>query len=525
MLAFGGFQLGGLPLALPMAALREVVPCTDLQPLACPAACVIGGVALRGVLVPVVDLRLALGRPASAPAAGSCVIVMVEGGCILGLLADGVSGVFSAAAASVSRMQPPPLGPGDDAAAAVLAGTVRADAHSPPAMLLSPAALARLPQVPLVVDPEPQRQHSHAANSLAAAAAATVAAAATAATAATAAARPVMLARCDRVLLAIDAMGVHTTLAHPQVRPSPLAMGHCRGVIEHGGAVPLVDLLALCGLGRSDLSGAFQAFLVRSGDGLVAFAVDAVIDVVRVADAAVVPVPRFALPCPALFAGALPMTALPPEVAERAGAPAQQFLVLDAQALKVHADVAGLAATSRPQGGDGARSLALSASGAANASASGRPLRNLLTYMLAGETATPIEQISEILPYQAETSAFGSGGALQGMVMNRGRSIPLLCLSQLHGLPPPRHGADASVLVVASDGEHLGFIVPQLRSIEPGEWPVVDGPPGQAAAAGGPLDTRNLARLAQASGQRLLPVLDLHALARRLQSPADLHVA
>lgn len=129
-LAFGGFRLGGLPLALPMTALREVVPCTALQPLACPAACVIGGIALRGVLVPVVDLRLALGRPAAPPGPGSCVIVMVEAGCILGLLADGVSGVFNARASAVSRMQPHPQAADAPAAAAILAGTVRVDADT-----------------------------------------------------------------------------------------------------------------------------------------------------------------------------------------------------------------------------------------------------------------------------------------------------------------------------------------------------------------------------------------------------------
>ena len=504
----------------------------------------VGGITLRGVTVPVVDLRLALGQPADPSAPDACVIVMVDSGCILGLLADGVTGVFTAPPEAVTRMQH--LAPAD-AAALLLAGTVRTRADLAPTLLLDPAALARLPQVPMVVDPEPQRQHSAAvawaaaspdaltaaAGGRAAVAAAAPSAAALAATAAAAAAvssaaaaRPVVLMRCGRMPLAIDAMGVHATLSHTQVQPSALAMGHCRGVIDHaGGKLPLVDLLSLCGMGRTDLSGAFQAFIVRLETGLVAFAVDEVVDVVRVPDAAVVPVPRFAVPHPALFAGALPMAALSAEVVARARTPAQQFLMLDAQALKAHADVAGLAATGMPAvaGGTPAAGTADAPAGAAGLdaglAAAGAALarRHMLTYALAGETATPIEQVAEILAYADEGAVFADGGTLLGMVMNRGRSIPVLCLSRLTGATPPPPGASVSVLVVHSAGEHIGFAVPQLRSIEPADWPLAADARGGAPHAGGPLDTRNLARVRSGGPDRLLPVLDLLALAQQVQ--------
>lgn len=510
--AFGAFRLGALPLALPMRALREVLPCTDLRPLACPAACVIGGIALRGVTVPVVDLRLALGRAAQPLSAGACVIVMVEAGCILGLLADAVTGVFSAPPEAVSRMQLVDAG-ATDAAAAVLAGTVRGPGDGVASMVLSPAALARLPQVPMVVDPEPERQH-HAAEVGLARRSHLVAGAA----------RPVMLMRCGNIPLAIDAMGVHATLALTQVLPSPLAMGHCRGVIVHDGQrLPLVDLLALCGLGRSALEGSFQAFLVRLDAGLVAFAVDEVVDVVRVADVAVVPVPAFALPQPGLFAGALPMAVLPDEVVQRAGTPAQHYLVLDARALKAHADVAGLAGTNTPCGSaDGAPAPSRAQAATQNPAQAGtapRARRNMVTYLLGGETATPIEQVAEILPHAPESAVFAGGDTLLGLVINRGRSIPVLCLSRLCGLAPPPASAALSVLVVESAGAHVGFAVTQLRSIDTAEWPLVDAP-RDAGVTSGPLDTRTLARVGSGATERLLPVLDLQQLARSLQGAA-----
>jgi purine-binding chemotaxis protein CheW len=53
--AYGGFALSGMHLALPMDALREVVPSEDWIPLPCPNPSVVGGVNLRGVVVPVLD--------------------------------------------------------------------------------------------------------------------------------------------------------------------------------------------------------------------------------------------------------------------------------------------------------------------------------------------------------------------------------------------------------------------------------------------------------------------------------------
>ena len=90
---FGVFSLATLQLALPLEALREVVPLSALSVLPCAASCVIGGIDLRGVLVPVVDLRVVIGLPATGRAPSS-VVIMIFAGRLLGLLASGVVGVF-----------------------------------------------------------------------------------------------------------------------------------------------------------------------------------------------------------------------------------------------------------------------------------------------------------------------------------------------------------------------------------------------------------------------------------------------
>jgi purine-binding chemotaxis protein CheW len=94
---YGGFRLGGLHLAVPMDALREIVPCDTLVPLRGMAACIAGGIQRGPAVVPVVDLRSALGQPLGS-AAGASVLLVAHEGELLGLLAHDVTGVMQGVA-------------------------------------------------------------------------------------------------------------------------------------------------------------------------------------------------------------------------------------------------------------------------------------------------------------------------------------------------------------------------------------------------------------------------------------------
>jgi purine-binding chemotaxis protein CheW len=303
-------------------------------------------------------------------------------------------------------------------------------------------------------------------------------------------------------------MRVHATVPDPALRPSVLAQGHCRGVMGYGGRdVPAVDLLAACGLGQLPLDGPLQAVLVQAGGGLVAFLVEQVIDVVRVDAAAVVPVPALALAQPGCVAGALPLSALSPELVARLGDGAPQFLVLSAQALQDDEHMAGLGSTC-----SGERQAA----GAARLGSRRAPQRRMLTYELdgegGGEAATPIEQIVEILAFESEASVLAGGDALLGLQLHRGHAIPVMCLSQLQGRAPRPTAPGTRVLVVDCAHGRLGFAVPRLRSIEAAEW-------SDAAASGEPATgTRSLARVDDGGSSRMVRVLDLQHLAARLSA-------
>lgn len=498
---FGGFTLGCLHLALPMSALREVTSLHGLSALPCPCPAVLGGINLRGVLVPVLDLRAVFGLPMpDLPA--RMVVVTVHQGRILGLLADGVSGVFD------THDRAPSAVTAHDPMAAIFCATVRRADTDVAVNILSPQALADLPQVPWVDDPEPSRQ-PRATSSTDDVPAAEVL-------------RPVMVLQCGRVPLAIDALSVHSTLSAPRINPSVLAGGACEGSIEHGGQhIAALDLLAVTGLGRRDAGMPPQALLMRGDDGLVALLVDAVIDIVGCKPDAVAPVPPFVLPRPELFEGALPASQLPADVATRAPQGVDQFLVLSPKGLVDSVELHGAMRTNTAASPDGRAPRAAAAGGSLQQHevATGACL---ITFDLQGEAAVPIEQVHEILPFHQTLALFSGPGAVLGMLADRGRSIPVVCLSRLLLGQAVQATNAASVLVVQAGHHLVGFAVPALRAIEHSRWQPQSqvfnrSHNGGSPAPGAGLRTGQLAQVGTGAQERMLPVLDLVQAAWDLQ--------
>lgn len=383
----GGFELAGMSLALPLDSLREVHPWCDLVAIPSPSPHVIGGLPLRGAIVPVLDLSSLLSR-GERPRPQGCVIVMVHEGQLMALAADEVTGVFTCDLSALHPMR------ALDPVAAILAANAHRPDHDTPVCLLSVAAVFDLPGVVSLADPEPHRQRvgqdgqetvdeSH----------------------------PLMLLRCGSVPMAVDAMAVAGTIPAPEIRSSALAQGHCLGVLSYAGRdIPAVDLQALCGLGAMEAQAPMQAFVISLSAGDVALVMGEVLDVVRAPAMSALHVPAYALPAPELFEGAVPTSALSEEVVRRLGMQVSQFLWLSAEGLRRHPVIVALAAVSERQ-----------ALGARDHGFKGVSLsQSMLTYALGGDAATPLDQISEILPYDPDLSVFAQQGALLGILVNRG---------------------------------------------------------------------------------------------------------
>jgi purine-binding chemotaxis protein CheW len=136
---YGGFRLGKLHLAVPMNALREIVPCDTLVPLRGMAACIAGGLQRGQAVIPVVDLRSALGQPLGS-AAGTSVLLVAHEGELLGLLAHDVTGVLQ----GVTIMADPRSAASRNASPLINGHLPQPDGSN--LRVLSLAAVAALPQ-------------------------------------------------------------------------------------------------------------------------------------------------------------------------------------------------------------------------------------------------------------------------------------------------------------------------------------------------------------------------------------------
>jgi purine-binding chemotaxis protein CheW len=99
------FNIGEQQFCLSTTAVREIRGWTPATPLPHAPPFVLGVVNLRGVVLPIVDLAVRLGFPATQPTARHAIIVVEFADQVAGLLVDGVSDIFTA---DEAQIQPTP---------------------------------------------------------------------------------------------------------------------------------------------------------------------------------------------------------------------------------------------------------------------------------------------------------------------------------------------------------------------------------------------------------------------------------
>lgn len=499
---YGVLRLDGLDVALALSALREVVPCpVDLAGLPSAAAGLVGAMNLRTLVLPVLDLRPLLDRP-SHRGPDQVVVVVAHRGQVVGLLADQVLGVVRLPSSALLRVSA-----GDTAL--LFSHTFRHPSTGHPVSVLDAAALLGRPGLPTVQDASPAPPAASADP--------------TVATGSGARARPsrepgtvVTVVECGPYRLAVDVAAVHTTLHSPTAHRSVLDSALCLGVtIFADREVPVVDPLVLLGLEPLPAGDSRGGLVLELGDGYVVLAVDRLLDLPDLAARDVLPVPAFAFPRPELLAG---LTDLPGH---------GSCLVLDPTTLTAAPELLSLAAVNTCPATAGDPSGPAGTPGATTADPADRSApdattaRPYLTYSAGVEVATPLEQVTEIMPFPTSVTPTSSGGALLGIVVHRSTAVPVLCLATLLGRPPAAVTAATCLLLVAVDGEQIAFAVDALRGIDNASRTPGHPTPADPGTATAPLHRAPLVQIGQ---HRLLPELDLEKLAgaaRHHPAPVD----
>ena len=471
---YGLLRMADMDVALPLSALREVVPCPpELAGLPAAAPGLLGAVEVRRLVLPVLDLAAVLGRPAERRP-DQVVVVAASGGQVLGLLADEVRGICQVPADALVAAR-------TERGGLLFSGTFRHPETGRAHSVLDAVAILGLPGVPTVTD-------------------LTRDAAVVGTGSRDGARRMLTVLRCGPYRFAVDAAHVHTTLPTPDLRPSVLSSRLCRGVIDFSDReVPVLDPLVLLGLGELAREETSAGLVLEVGTGYVVLALSELLDLADVADADVLPTPPFALPRPDLLDGMVTVDTW------------GDCLVLDGAALRADADLQGFgsvntALATAPSGQDDVTTVAA-------AVAAGAP--SYLTFSIGVDVATPLEPVSEILPFP-QTLTATAGNGLLGLIAHRRAAVPVLCLATLLGREERPVGTSTCLLLVDVDGSPVAFAVDSLRTIAPRTWTDADqATRGPAGDRGATLRSAPLVRVGEDS--RLIPELDLRAVARRVQ--------
>jgi purine-binding chemotaxis protein CheW len=99
------FRLGGLDYALDFSRVQELRPLKELERFSSDGEIISGVVVSRGVIMPIVDMRIAFGPRPPAHDPLTDVIILKLSSCVMGMVVDGVTDIVSL---TVEQLQPIP---------------------------------------------------------------------------------------------------------------------------------------------------------------------------------------------------------------------------------------------------------------------------------------------------------------------------------------------------------------------------------------------------------------------------------
>lgn len=482
---FGSFRIGEMTLALPMRSVREVVPFHKLVAVPCPQPWIKGGLDLRGVSIPVLDLECLLNRPGHVYEPG-CILLVAHNDHLLGLIADQVKALFFADPAKLHPVS------SSDSVARIFAGSLMNTELNQLVNVLSTEALFDLPGLPKAKDPEPHRQSIDQQTSVEDAALNTR--------------QPLMLMQSSHTLFAVNPKDIETTVVNPVLLPSEYAGGFYKGNLQYREQIiPAIDLATYLGMGarHTQKQATQQAFVIRVNNNPLAFLIDRVLDIVHVPQNSVIALPAFGLSKAGQLEGALPSTVFETNDAHAKRGP--QYFVLSCPRICEDQELLELA------------SILAKANASAKTNSTNNVAKNagnldrLMVYRLDTEFSSPIEQVREVLPYRADIEIFERSNPMLGMLTHRNESIPVFDLAQWLGASRQSLTHESSILVIHAHTVTIGFAVTSLTAIENAQWePNVPVLGEQRQMFNGELKTsQRLAEIGQAPNCRMVEVIDL----------------
>lgn len=473
----GAVVVGGLTLAVPIEAIREVVPRpAALLPFPAVRDEVIGAIDLRGAIVPVLDPVALLGVP--SPERCPVILILRDANRVIGLAIESIAGVLPLDAADMTQLDlrdetdtfGQPGGARASRAALIRAAFVHGDTRG---LVLDIAALAALEAMPLAIERSTATIRPGSVTT----------------------GVPTLLFTVGAARLGLAARVIEASVPEQTIAPSPVEDDLWVGWLTHNGRrVPVVDTLRLLRLGECRRTQRTAAVILRLPSGhLVGLQIDAVNDMLRIASDEIKPLQQFVVGNRSLFNGLYGTDA--------------PSLLLDPDAMQADAQLGTVGRIcDKTEAGTGSRAAADVERERTNA------LRAFLLVRLADRRfAIPLSQVEEIIA--TRTSGLGLTDRTQGIddyIIHRGRGVPLIDLHRVLGIADSGNGAPFTVLASA-DGNQAGFMVDELCAVERSSVQLLSDTGGDRA----------MARIAATITTRgaTYPIIDLRAAIETLCPP------
>jgi len=430
----GLIRLSGMSIAIPAAAIREVVPRPDeLIPFPSLIPEVSGAITLRGQMIPVLDLERLLSPSQSGKSgAGRIVVVLRHGNLIYGIEAESIEGV--------SSLEEDALGQLEITASAPAHQLVRSAFvhHGMSGIVIDPRALEQLPGLPMAHDSAGQDRDRQKV------------------------VEPTLIFRIGDLRYALPAACVDASLPTQKLLAAPVPDELWIAMLRHNGIeIPIIDTLALLQQGSLGNRATGSAVVLRThpqetdereGFGLVALLIDSVEDIARLEPGTT-----------ATLGGELTQTPFVKGIVDLECGPC---LMLDGDLMGADARLIKLGGVRQnPEREDRAE---LSTTQTAETESSAREPYLVFT---AGKNsfAAPLNVIDEILlSDEALIPLQSTSHAILGLLSRRERTIPILDLAACLGEESCNPDKFLVIARIDSPGRpnRIGFAVDALRSVE-----------------------------------------------------------
>lgn len=408
-------QCCDLTIGINVTHVREVIPVSEaLQPMPSSVPGVAGCVALRGLLVPVLDLRVMLGRDSGATP--GIIVVLTLHGQVFAILADASRRIIPA-----SQLRDQDCLPGENGLPERLFPRLFLLEECLVAMLDPAALLAN--GIPRTRDTRPAARQSDISEQY-------------------------LLFEIEGKTFLLPVGRVDGTVPETDVGGDAMVSGPCEGaILRHDVEMALINPLKLVGMPASGSRPRASSAIVLTfdGDHRIALRADRVRDIVHIRQSMIQPMPRILARRGDLFSGIVTMSE------------GVWHHVLDPDALRQDAALRDFAAL--------ARRVGAGVGGSEGRGPRGRQ-RTAILFRAGGHFAMPVEQVQEIVALPAAVIEQESERSHLCTLTHRNALLPIFALPQLVAGERPAFGPASAVIVTTIGGERVGLAVEETVAVD-----------------------------------------------------------